>query len=103
MAKIVNSNEFKDIVNEGLVIVDFFATWCGPCKMIAPIFEELSKEYEGKMTFVKVDVDLSTDIAGKYGISSIPTMKILDKSEVKETMIGFLPKDALKEKIEKYL
>lgn len=103
MAKIVNSNEFKEAIKEGVVVVDFFATWCGPCKMLAPIFEELSNEMGGKTQFIKVDVDQSVDIAREYGIQSIPTMAILKDGQPVETMIGFLPKDVIKSNIENYL
>jgi len=103
MAKIVNSNEFKESIKEGVVVVDFFANWCGPCKMLAPIFEELSNEMEGKTQFIKVDVDQSVDIAREYGVQSIPTMAILKDGKPVETMVGFLPKDVIKSNIENYL
>lgn len=104
MAKIVNSNEFKEsIKEEGVVVVDFFANWCGPCKMLAPIFEELSNEMEGKTQFIKVDVDQSVDIAREYGVQSIPTMAIIKNGQPVETMVGFLPKDVIKSNIENYL
>ncbi|MCC3868874.1 thioredoxin [Terrisporobacter mayombei] len=104
MAKIVNSNEFKEAIKEeGVVVVDFFATWCGPCKMLAPIFEELSNEMEEKTQFIKVDVDQSVDIAREYGVQSIPTMAIIKNGQPVETMVGFLPKDVIKSNIENYL
>ncbi|MCR8747153.1 thioredoxin [Romboutsia lituseburensis] len=103
MAKIVNSEEFRSNVNEGLVVVDFFATWCGPCKILAPVFEELSSEMDGKATFLKVDVDQCGDIAREYSISTIPTMMIFKNGEKQETMVGFLPKESIKSNIEKYL
>ncbi|MPM37574.1 Thioredoxin [bioreactor metagenome] len=103
MAKIVNSEEFRSNVNEGLVVVDFFATWCGPCKMLAPVFEELSSEMDGNATFLKVDVDQCGDIAREYSISTIPTMIIFKNGEKQETMVGFLPKESIKSNIEKYL
>lgn len=103
MAKIVNSEEFRSNVNEGLVVVDFFATWCGPCKMLAPVFEELSSEMDKKATFLKVDVDQCGDIAREYSISTIPTMIIFKNGEKQETMVGFLPKESIKSNIEKYL
>lgn len=103
MAKIVNSEEFRSNVNEWLVVVDFFATWCGPCKMLAPVFEELSSEMDGKATFLKVDVDQCGDIAREYSISTIPTMMIFKNGEKQETMVGFLPKESIKSNIEKYL
>lgn len=104
MAKIVNSNEFKEAIKEeGVVVVDFFANWCGPCKMLAPIFEELSNEMEGKTQFIKIDVDQSVDIAREYGVKSIPTMAIIKNGQPVETMVGFLPKDVIKSNIENYL
>ncbi|MCC3865049.1 thioredoxin [Terrisporobacter petrolearius] len=104
MAKIVNSNEFKEAIKEeGVVVVDFFANWCGPCKMLAPIFEELSNEMKEKTQFIKVDVDQSVDIASEYGIQSIPTMAIIKNGQPVETMVGFLPKDVIKSNIENYL
>ncbi|XP_059220770.1 thioredoxin-2 [Stomoxys calcitrans] len=71
-----------------LVVVDFFATWCGPCKMIAPHLEELSKEYAGKVVFVKVDVDDCEDVAMEYGISSMPTFIFIKNKEKLETFSG---------------
>ncbi|MGL5717629.1 MAG: thioredoxin [Paraclostridium sp.] len=103
MVKIVNSNEFKEITKEGIVIVDFFATWCGPCKMLSPIFEELAVEMNSKLDFIKVDVDQCGDIAAEFGIQTIPTMIILVDGKVVETMTGFLPKESIKSSIEKYL
>ena len=103
MVNIIKSEEFRENINQGVVIVDFFATWCGPCKMLAPVFEELSSEMEGKVTFLKVDVDECGYIAREYGISTIPTMMIFKDGENQDTMVGFLPKDAIKNNIEKYL
>ncbi|MFI3283979.1 MAG: thioredoxin family protein, partial [Erysipelotrichaceae bacterium] len=72
--KIVNQSEFDSIVNkEGVVLVDFFATWCGPCKMIAPVLEELQSEYDN-VTIIKVDVDQEGQLARKYNVLSIPTL-----------------------------
>lgn len=103
MAKIIESNEFENETKDGVVIVDFFADWCSPCKMLAPVFEELGGEMEGKAKFLKVNVDQSSDIAGKYNVSSIPAMLILKNGEAQEMMVGFSPKAVIKEKIEKYL
>jgi thioredoxin 1 len=103
MAKIIKSNEFDENIKEGVVIVDFFADWCGPCKMLAPIFEELGSEFEGKANFIKVNVDESSDIAVKYNISNIPAILILNNGEEQEKVVGFSPKEILKEKIENYL
>jgi len=77
------------------VLVDFWATWCGPCRMIAPIVEELAKQYEGKLKFTKVDVDNNTRIATKYDIRSIPSLYIFKGGEVVEQIIGAVPKSKL--------
>ena len=73
--KIVNTQEFDEITaKDGLVLVDFFADWCGPCKMLAPVLEEVAAKYEGKLEIVKVNVDQSQDLAQRYGVMSIPTL-----------------------------
>ena len=102
MAKIINSNEFNNTVESGVVVVDFFATWCGPCKMLAPVFEELSEELT-VVNFVKVDIDQSMDLAQKFRIVSVPTMKIFKNGEEVDTLMGFMPKDVLKSKVEAHL
>jgi thioredoxin 1 len=103
MVNIIEENEFKNEIKEGIVVVDFFATWCGPCKMLAPIFDELSTEMEGKVKFIKVDVDNSTEIANEYNISNIPAMVIFKNGEKKEIIVGFTPKEQIRSKIEPYL
>ena len=103
MAKIVGSNEFNNEVKAGVVLVDFFADWCGPCKMLAPIFEEVGNEMEGKAKFIKVNVDEARDIADKFRISTIPTMIVLKNGEKKEVSVGFMPKEKIKEMVEKHL
>lgn len=102
MAKIVNTNEFLEIENNDVVVVDFFANWCGPCKMLAPVFEEIGKELTSA-TFVKVDIDNSLELAQKYSVSSIPTVIVLKNGSVVERKTGFIPKDNLKSMIENHL
>ncbi len=77
------------------VLVDFWATWCGPCKMIAPVLEELAKQYEGKVKIAKVDVDNNVRIATKYDIRSIPTLYIFKGGKVVQTIVGAVPKSQL--------
>ena len=77
------------------VLVDFWATWCGPCRMIAPVVEELAKQYEGKLKVAKVDVDNNTRIATKYDIRSIPSLYIFKGGKVVQTIIGAVPKNQL--------
>ncbi|MCX6173190.1 MAG: thioredoxin [Ignavibacteriales bacterium] len=83
------------------VIVDFWAAWCGPCKMIAPIIEDLAGEYEGKVKIGKLDVDENQQTAIKYGVRSIPTVLFLKDGKVVETIIGAVPKSMFAEKITK--
>jgi thioredoxin 1 len=85
------------------VLVDFWAVWCGPCKMIAPIVEELATEYDGKVKFGKCDVDKNQQIALKYGVRSIPTLIIYKGGEVAEQIIGAVPKQHIKSKLDEAL
>lgn len=103
MAKVIGSVDFENEVKDGVVVVDFFAQWCAPCKMLAPIFQELGAELEEKANFIKVDVDQSPDIASKYSITNIPAMLIFKDGEKVDSMVGFLPKEIIKEKVEQYI
>lgn len=85
------------------VIVDFWAAWCGPCRMIAPIIEELSTEYEGKVKVGKLDVDDNQQTAIKYGVRSIPTVLFFKGGELKDTIIGAVPKTMFMDKLQKLL
>ena len=85
------------------VIVDFWAAWCGPCKMIAPIIEDLAGEYEGKVKVGKLDVDENQQTAIKYGVRSIPTVLFFKGGKLAETIIGAVPKSAFAEKITKLI
>ena len=97
----VSASDFEEEVlkEKGVVVVDFWATWCGPCKMIAPIVEELDEEMSNDK-FVKVDVDKNPQIANQYKIVSIPTLKIFKDGKLINTLIGFKTKDALKIDVE---
>ena len=80
------------------VLVDFWAEWCGPCKMVAPVVDELADEYQGKMKFMKVNVDFNPDTASKYGIRSIPTLLIFKGGDPVGQVVGALPKNQLQER-----
>ncbi|MEG9297059.1 thioredoxin [Mangrovibacillus sp. Mu-81] len=93
---------FVSETTSGLVLADFWAPWCGPCKMIAPVLEELDSEMGDKVKIVKVDVDENQETAGKYGVMSIPTLVVLKDGEVVDKVIGFQPKEALAELLNKH-
>ncbi len=85
------------------VLIDFWAAWCGPCRMIAPIVEELAVEYEGKAKITKLDVDNNQNTAQQYGIRSIPTVLIFKNGEVVDSIIGAVPKQQIVERLESHL
>ncbi len=94
----VNSVNFeKEVVNSHLpVLIDFFAEWCGPCKMIAPVLAQLADEYKGKLKIVKIDVDISPELAGKFSVSAMPTLIIAKGGSAIATQVGANPKAVLK-------
>lgn len=98
----IDGNSFQEEVvrSSQPVLVDFYADWCGPCKAIAPVIEQLSKEYEGKVKFVKVDTDANQDLAMKFGIMSIPTMMLFSKGKVEDIVVGAVPSNVLKTKLD---
>ena len=101
----ISAAEFTEEIKENgqPTLVDFYADWCGPCKVIAPMLEEISSAYSGKMKFCKLDVDANRDIAVKYNIRGIPTLLIFVNGQVKDTLVGSVGKDALTQFIEKNL
>jgi len=96
MVKEINSEEFKEVIKEGKVVVDFFATWCGPCKMLSPVMDNIANDLQD-VKFFKVDVDKNEDIAREYGIMSIPTIIVFKNGEIVNTLVGLRSKDELLE------
>jgi len=100
-----NSENWEELVinSEVPVVVDFWAEWCAPCKMMAPVFEETAAEYEGKAKFVKLETDSNREISMRYGIMSIPTIGFFNNGEPIDGLTGAVPKEALKSKLDEVL
>ena len=102
--ELTDANFDEEVISSDIpVIVDFWAIWCGPCKMIAPVIEEIAEEYRGKIKVGKLDVDNNRQIATNFMIRSIPTLLIFKNGRVVEQIIGVVAKSNLVEKVEKYL
>ena len=101
MARLIEEMQFESEVLQAdvPVVVDFFASWCAPCKMIAPILEELQTEFSDAAKIVKIDVDMAKGIAKTYGVRGVPTLVFFKDGEVVDKVVGVLPKAALAEKI----
>ena len=100
----MNYDEFEKKLRENnLVMVDFFATWCGPCQMFSPVVEQVAKKYENKLTVIKIDIDENSDIAEKYSIQSVPTSILFKNSEIVERVSGMLSLGQCSDLIDKYL
>ena len=100
--KIVDQNGFNEALNNKYVLVDFYADWCGPCKMVGPVLEELDAEND-QFTIVKVNVDNELDLASKYGVQSIPNMIFFKEGKAVTQIIGFANKDAILDKINPFM
>jgi len=105
LEKVFNYEQNKEWKFEGEIpaLIDFYADWCGPCKMIAPILEELAEEYKGQINIYKVNTEEERELAGAFGIRSIPSLLFIPMNDQPQMAAGALPKDALKDVIEKVL
>jgi len=99
----VTDQNFAEQTADGLVLIDFWAPWCGPCKMIAPVLEEIDGEMGEKVKIVKLNVDENQETAGKYGVMSIPTLLLMKDGNIVDQVIGFQPKEALVNVINKHV
>ena len=105
MAKYIEltADNFKETISGGVALVDFWAPWCGPCRMIAPVIEELAEDYDGKAKICKVNTDEQPSIAGEYGIRSIPTILFFKDGELVDQMVGAAGKAVFAEKLDALL
>ena len=101
--KIINQSDFENEIKEGVVLVDFFATWCGPCRMMGVILEEVDKEIEGKAKIVKIDVDQNQDLARRFGVMSIPTLILFKNGQMVQKSVGVMQKNQCVDLIKKSL
>lgn len=101
----VKEADFKEVVldSDVPVLVDFWAPWCGPCRMVAPVVEEIAQQYEGKVKVVKLNTDENPQIASQYGIRSIPTLMVFKDGQKTDTVVGAVPKTTLSNTLEKHL
>ncbi len=104
MALQITDANFEEYANSGKpMVLDFWAEWCGPCRMVSPIIDELAQEYEGKVVIGKMDVDNNDDVVGRFGIRNIPTILFLKNGEMVDKIVGATSKDKFVEKIEALL
>lgn len=102
MAQAVNDSNFAEVVEQGSlpVLVDFWATWCGPCRMLSPVIDKLAEKYEGKVNVVKCNVDESSDIPMKFGIRNIPTLLFFKDGQLVDRLVGAVPQAEIEKKLD---
>jgi thioredoxin 1 len=102
MVEAITDQNFQDVTGKGVVLTDFWATWCGPCRMQSPVVEQLADEYDGEVKFTKMDVDENPETAQGFGIMSIPTLMIKKDGQVVETLVGYHSKEQLDKILQQY-
>ncbi|WP_270504657.1 thioredoxin [Paraclostridium sordellii] len=104
MTRIIETEEFKNEVENAIetTIVDFFATWCGPCKMLSPVFEEIDQNVE-EAKFLKVDIDKSLDLARRFEVTTVPTVIVFKDGKEADRLVGFIPKQKLEEMVKAHI
>ena len=104
MAKVINDSNFSEILNAGKpVLVDFWATWCGPCRAMAPVIDELAADYDGRVIVAKCDVDEATEFPTEFGIRNIPTFIFFKDGKMVDRLVGVTPKSAFVKKLDSLL
>ena len=104
VSQVTDSSFDKDVLDSDIpVLVDFWAPWCGPCRMVAPVVEDISKQYEGQVKVVKLNTDENPNVASQYGIRSIPTLMIFKEGQRVDMVVGAVPKTTLADTLEKYI
>lgn len=103
MAASVTDQNFREEIADGIVLVDFWAPWCGPCRNLSPIVDEIAKEFERRVKVVKMNVDDNPQTPGEFGIQSIPTLMLFVDGELTDTMVGFRPKTEIINMINRHL
>ena len=103
MVKKITGAEFETMEKQGISVIDFSAVWCGPCQMLAPVLEEISREMQGKARFYNVDVDENGALASQYGITNIPALLVLKDGVKQDILVGFRPKEQLLSALEQYM
>ena len=105
MSRIINTEEFVNEVENSkeTTVVDFFATWCGPCKMLSPDFEELGQDMEDNAKFLKVDIDQSLELARRFEVSTVPTVIVFKDGKEAERLVGFIPKQKLEDMVKAHI
>ncbi|ATO55877.1 thioredoxin [Loigolactobacillus coryniformis] len=102
MVQAITDKDFSQETDKGVVLTDFWATWCGPCRMQSPVVEQLAEDYDGEVKFTKMDVDANPATAQSFGIMSIPTLLVKKDGEVVETLVGYHTKDQLDQVLKQY-